>query len=55
MNATKKKWTMKAFVNTAVVLVILVGVNSVPLKEVRGRTLVVMIKSYDGIYHAITA
>ena len=50
MNATKKKWTMKVFVNiAAVLLVILVGVNSVPLKEVRGQTLVVMIKSYDRI------
>ena len=46
---------MKAFVNTAVLLVILVGVNSVPLKEVRRQTLVVMVKSYDEICHAILA
>lgn len=35
---------MKVFVTTAVLLVILVGVNSVPLNEVRRQTRVVMTK-----------
>ena len=41
--------TMKVFVNTAVLLVILVGVNSIPLKQVRERTFVVTSKFYDRI------
>ena len=46
---------MKVFVTTAVLLVILVGVNAVPLNEVRGQTRVVMTKFYYGIYRAIIA
>ena len=35
--------------NTAVLLAILVGVNSIPLKQVRERTFVVTSKFYDRI------
>ena len=44
---------MKVFVTTAVILVILVGVNAIPLNEVSGQTCVVMTKFYYGIYRAI--
>ena len=40
---------MKVFVNTAVLLAILVGVNSIPLKQVRERTFVLTSKFYDRI------